>query len=481
MFVCSVCGHTTAKWGGKCLECESWNSLEETKTPAKTKASSRSLKRTHPQVRISNGADLVPLHETLRESSVDTRIFTHSVEFDRVLGGGLTQNSVVLLSGEPGIGKSTLLLHAASCIKKHGAVLYVCAEESPKQVALRAQRLGLFAQESGSKNAKAEDANSTILLTSEYGVECIEVLVRKHQPTCVIVDSIQTIRSEELGQLSGRIAHISACASLCCQWTREYNTTVFLVAHVTKDGSIAGPKFIEHMVDTVIVFESAQNNVRFLYAQKNRYGATDEIGIFKMTEKGLIDMGDAGSLFLQEREGSFPSGICIAATYEGSRPFLVEIQALTIVSHVSQSRVFSDRIDARQVFRIAAVLERHLKIPLSENAIYVNVAGGMRIQETGFELALLIALYSAYYQHAISEHMCAIGEVSLAGEIRPVEYFEQRVRQAVDYGFSVVIAPHHNVRNYSSGKSSEKLYGAKTIAEAVEIVSQFTSDRQSHT
>ncbi len=475
MFICSVCGHTTAKWIGKCLECESWNSFEETKTPAKTRAGSRALKRNNLNVRVPS-VDAVTMHETLNELSSDARIFTHSEEFDRVLGGGLTQNSVVLLSGDPGIGKSTLLLQAAYDIKKHGKILYVCAEEDPKQVALRAQRLGLLAQEKESENTK--DTNSIVLLTSEYHVERIEELVQKHQPTCVIIDSIQTIRSEELGQLSGRIAHISACALLCCQWARNYNTSVFLVAHVTKDGSIAGPKLIEHMVDTVIVFESAQNNVRFLYAQKNRYGATDEIGIFKMTESGLKDMGDAGTLFLQEREGAFPSGICIAATYEGSRPFLVEIQALTIALHGSQSRVFSDRIDARQVFRIAAVLERHLKLPLSENAIYINVAGGMRIQETGFELALLIALYCAYYQHAISEYMCAIGEVSLAGEIRPVEYFDQRVRQAIEYGFSVIIVPHYNAKKYS-GKSSEKIYGVQTIAEAVEIVSQFTRSQQS--
>ncbi len=470
MFICSVCGHTTPKWVGKCLECNSWNSLEETKALTKARAEVRAPKRHSATPFDSNSEScVVSMRETLVQDSSDARFFSHSSEFDRVLGGGLTHNSVVLLSGEPGIGKSTVLLQTASRIKEHGLVLYVCAEESPKQVALRAQRLGLFAVEQGARTTK-NSAGAEVLLTSEYRVERIEALVRKHQPICVIVDSIQTIRSEELGQLSGRIAHISACAALCCEWARNYNTTVFLVAHVTKDGSIAGPKFIEHMVDTVIVFESAQNNVRFLYAQKNRYGATDEIGIFKMTEKGLIDMGDAGSLFLEEREGALPSGICIAATYEGSRPFLVEIQALTIASQASQSRVFSDRIDARQVFRIAAVLERHLKLPLSENSIYVNVAGGMRVQETGFELALLIALHSAYRQHAISERVCAIGEVSLAGEIRPVEYFEQRVRQAVDYGFSVVLAPQHNVKKYA-GKAREKLYGAKTIAEAVEIVS----------
>ena len=220
-----------------------------------------------------------------------------------------------------------------------------------------------------------------MLLTSEYSVEHLEEMIRKHTPYFIIIDSIQTIRSEELSTLSGRIAHINACTSICCDWARHYNATVFLIAHVTKDGAVAGPKTIEHMVDTVLMFESTKNNVRFLYAQKNRYGATDEVGIFKMTETGLVDIKDTGSLFLEERDGALPPGICVAATYEGSRPFLVEIQALTIPSQ-GQSRVFSDRIDSRQIFRIAAVLERHLSMPLSETNIYCNVAGGMRIQET---------------------------------------------------------------------------------------------------
>lgn len=478
MFVCGGCGYETPKWMGKCPECGAWNSFEERAAAAGSKSAKRASSIIRGGAPRGDAARVTGIAESFENASSVSRISTHSQELDRALGGGLVPKSVVLVSGEPGIGKSTLLLQAAASLQKRGPVLYVCAEESAEQVALRAKRLNLVPELfSASKkiSGSSERADGGILLTSQYYVEDLSETVRKYKPVCVVVDSIQTLKSRTLGDTSGRLAHVSACAAECCEWAREYESAVFLIAHVTKDGGIAGPKLIEHMVDTVLMFESSKSSVRFLYAQKNRYGATDEVGIFSMTAGGLADVANAGSFFLEEREGAVPPGICVAATHEGSRPFLVEIQALTISCAPAQNRVYSERIDSRQIFRIAAVLERHAGVPLSGHNMYVNVAGGIRIQEPGAELALLASLYCAYKQRAVSKHVCAVGEVSLAGEIRPVEHFAQRCRQAFDCGFSDLIAPRGNVKASSElsklgdGKN-QRVHGVSTVGEAIALL-----------
>lgn len=438
---------------GQCPECHAWNSFEERNAPSK--------KQTRGAISNNPPLNAVPITSILSTSS--TRYHTGSTEFDRVLGGGLLPGSVILLGGEPGIGKSTLLLQTAQALSSQitdaNAVLYCCTEESLDQVSQRASRIGV--------------SNDTILLSPEYRIEHIEQLVETHNPKCIIIDSIQALRSTEVGYTSGQGAHIRNCASICCEWSQKYNAIVFIVAHITKEGIIAGPKLIEHMVDTVLMFEKEKHNLRFLYAQKNRHGAVDEVGIVLMSEQGLQDISDVGTYFLQERNEQLPPGICVAATFEGTRPFLVEIQSLTVPA-VSQNRVFSDRIDARQISRIAAVLERHLKLSLSNHNLYVNVAGGIRISEPGLELALALSLYSAYQNISLPIKTCAIGEISLPGEIHSVDNFQQRCRQAIEYGFTRIIAPKKNVEalNNSQGSSlSAEIIGVRHITQAVKAFS----------
>ncbi len=453
MFVCNSCGYKTLKWTGQCLECKTWNTIEEeqTLTVSKTKPST-----------------VMPLSEVPVNSN--NRYSTESEEFNRVLGGGLVEGSVTLISGEPGIGKSTLMLQTIAALTQHGKALYICAEEAPNQISLRASRLGLLSSANenitqSSKQSNQSKINKNLIVCSEYYMERIEHIIKEHSPVCIIVDSIQAVYSENISQNSGKISHMTACTSLCCKWAKEHTISIFIIAHITKEGTIAGPKIIEHLVDTVIMFEKSKHNLRFLYSQKNRHGAIDEVGILKMTEKGLIDIIDSGIFFLEERSEKLPPGVCVAATYEGTRPFLIELQALTVRTY-SQNRVFSEKIDSRQVFRIAAVLERHLGLSLSEHNIYINVAGGMKIQETGLELALLLALYSAYKTTPLPSSICAIGEVSLAGEIRSVENFSQRYRQAVEYGFEKIIVPQKNVFHHTNDK---KTFAVSTIYQLVDI------------
>lgn len=454
MFICRDCNNTSPKWLGKCPECGTWNSFEEQEDikPKKGKLSTVSTKDAHQAVAINT---IVP--------KKSQRIVTGSVEFDRVLGGGFLEGSVVLLGGEPGIGKSTLLLQTASQINgyfsqsnknENSSVLYFCTEESQEQVAERARRIGLN--------------NQDVLLSQEYRIEQVENLVHWHKPKCIIIDSIQALRSLELGYSSGQGAHIRNCAAVCCEWSQQYNAIVVIVAHITKEGIIAGPKLIEHMVDTVLMFEKSKHDLRFLYAQKNRHGAVDEVGILHMTETGLKDISDVGLFFLEERSEKSPPGVCVTGTFEGTRPFLVEIQSLTVPT-VSNNRVYSDRIDPRQISRTGAVLERHLKVPLSTQNIYVNVAGGIRISEPGLELALALSLYSAYHEISLPPKICVIGELSLPGEIHSVDNFSQRCRQAHEYGFTHVIAPKNNCRDLQM-KIPIELIPVSNIAETVKII-----------
>ncbi len=385
------------------------------------------------------------------------RLSTGSSEFDRVLGGGLLQNSVVLLSGEPGIGKSTLLLQLSATLNNSAAhtspVLYICAEESPEQIKLRALRLNI--------------AHTKVQLSAEYQIEKIEEHIEKTKAGTVIIDSIQSIRSSASGAQTGGITQLRECINYCYEWSQRYRCSVIIVAHVTKDGSIAGPKLIEHLVDTVVVFEQSKNNLRFLYARKNRFGAIDEVGVFKMTEKGLEDIQNAGIYFLEERKESWPAGICISATYEGSRPFLVELQALTVPVY-SNNRVFSEIVNSHQIFKIAAVLERHCKVALSNHNMYVNSAGGIKIQESGTELAIALSLYSAYQNTALPINTCAIGEVSLAGEIRSVQNFTQRCKQLEDFGIKNVLVPRRNLDDAQYKSKNCRYIPVRTIQEAID-------------
>lgn len=423
IYKCSNCGYSQPRWLGRCPECGEWNSLEEiildknAVTPA------------------GRGTTLVekqkPVNLESVEAQTNSRLFTGIEEFDRVLGGGATLRSAILLGGEPGIGKSTLLLQtAANTISKSNNncnVLYISGEESLGQIKERADRLGL-------------NCNGIQLLSTSRLEDSLDAMDNL-KPTLVIIDSIQTIYSADAGMIPGTINQLKYCANEFISWVKERDSVLIMTAHVTKEGSIAGPKSLEHMVDTVISFEKNNDDIRFLHAQKNRFGSVDELGIFSMTEKGLECVSDPASLFLTRRSDKQPAGVCCTPVFEGSRVFLVEIQALTVPAKASISRVYSEKIDSGRVARIAAVLEKRCGIVFSDQDIYINVAGGVRLMESAIDAALAVALYSARTDIALNNEIAVFGELSLAGEIRPVGKAKQRIKAANNLGFTNVVCP----------------------------------------
>ena len=419
LYRCTSCGHEEPKWLGKCPECGEWNTLAEAAVdPGRRPGWNESRSRSFPL------------------SSVDPqegkRVGSGLAELDRVLGGGIMKRSAVLLGGEPGIGKSTLLLQAAAGAETRGRVLYISGEESAGQVRMRADRLGL------------RDNLGRIEICCTGRLDDIAVALESVKPVLVMVDSAQTLHSDMAGPAPGTINQMKFCSYDLVSWVKEHDAALFLAAHVTKDGFISGPKTIEHMVDTVLYFEQSgeggTGDCRFLRAVKNRFGSVDEIGIFTMGEKGLSVVADPSLLFLVRREGAIPPGIATAAVLEGSRTLLVEIQALTVPAKGSISRVFSGAIDSARVSRVAAALEKHLGLRLSDQDLYVNVAGGIRITEVGAELALAASLYSARTGIAIPAKTALAGELSLAGEVLPVRRLGVREKTAAGLGFSFFTA-----------------------------------------
>lgn len=420
IYKCSNCGYTQPRWLGRCPECGEWNSLEEiiidryNITPA------------------GRGKEAVekqkPIVLSTIEAQKNTRLSTGIDEFDRVLGGGATKRSAILLGGEPGIGKSTLLLQTAASIAiKDAKVLYISGEESAAQIKERADRLGLICN------------GINILCTSrlEDSLDALDSL----NPAFVIIDSIQTIYSAEAGIIPGTVNQLKYCANEFISWVKERESVLIMTAHVTKEGTIAGPKSLEHMVDTVISFERNADDIRFLHAQKNRFGSVDEIGIFSMTEKGLEPVINPTSLFLTKRKENQPAGVACTPVFEGSRVFLVEIQALTVPAKASISRIYSEKIDSGRVARVAAVIEKRCGLCFSDQDIYVNVAGGIKLSESSIDAALAAALYSARTDIAVKNGTAVFGELSLAGEIRPVTKTKQRIKAAEGLGFTSILSP----------------------------------------
>ena len=439
MYKCSNCGYSQPKWLGRCPECGEWNSLEEiiidrnNITPG-----GRGSEQAQKQKPINLAA--VQAMET-------TRLATGIDEFDRVLGGGATKRSAVLLGGEPGIGKSTLLLQtAASASQTLSKVLYVSGEESAAQIKDRANRLGL------------DCSGIQVLCTSrlEDTLDALDSL----NPVLVIIDSIQTIYSADAGLIPGTVNQLKYCANELVSWVKERDSVLIMTAHVTKEGTIAGPKALEHMVDTVISFERNTDDLRFLHAQKNRFGSVDELGIFTMTEKGLIPVQDPTSLFLTKRGASQPAGVACTPVFEGTRVFLVEIQALTVPAKASVSRVYSEKIDSGRVARVAAVIEKRCGLKFSDQDIYVNVGGGVRLTESSIDAALACALYSARTDIALKPNSAVLGELTLAGEIRPVSKTKQRIKAAQNLGFTDIIIPEEEAGAVK----------AQTIRELIKLV-----------
>ena len=448
IFVCSQCGHEEPKWAGRCSDCGEWNTFTEV-TPVVAAKSGKTGARQERKT----GAGSKPLASI----SVDQgkRISTRLDEVDRVLGGGMVRGSSILIGGEPGIGKSTLMLQvalsAATGADTGGPILYVTGEESAIQLKQRAARLG--------------SGDSAVEVLCETDLESIVRTLQSLKPGLVVIDSIQTLVSPELGNVPGTPNQIKYCCHEIVSYCRERGCPVFLVAHVTKEGSIAGPKLIEHMVDTVLYFDQSSSELRILRASKNRFGSVDEIGLFTMTATGLDQVRNPASLFLVQRDGELPAGIIVAPVYEGSRVLLVEIQSLVVPAKGAVSRIFSDKIDSSRVSRTAAVLEKHLSLRFSDQDIYVNVAGGIKINEVGIEVPLGLALYSARTSLSVPQHTAAAGELTLAGEVRPIAHMARRARTAAEMGFDKMIGP----------VSSEKERDADwqtigTIAEAVASV-----------
>ncbi|WP_304222185.1 DNA repair protein RadA [Gracilinema caldarium] len=421
IFRCTSCGHEEPKWLGRCPECGEWNTLLETSSTSHIQAGSSA-----PNLNLSS----IPLSAVDPQEGI--RISSGVSELDRVLGGGMMKRSAILVGGEPGIGKSTLLLQVASSAETNGRILYISGEESAGQIRMRSDRLGI--------------AGDRIEVYCSALLQDIERILEAVKPIIVIVDSVQTLYSPDIGMVPGTVNQMKYCSYELIHWVKEHDAVLFLVAHVTKDGQISGPKTLEHMVDTVLYFEQNEGDTRFLRASKNRFGSIDEIGLFSMQEKGLVPVEDPSTLFLVRRDGEIPPGIATAAVLEGSRPLLVEIQALVIPAKGAMSRVFSDTVDTSRISRIAATLEKHTKLCLSDHDMYVNVAGGIRISEVGLDLALAAALHSARTGLALPAKTFLAGELSLAGEVRPIRRLASRIKAGRALSFTRFIGPGQEQR-----------------------------------
>jgi DNA repair protein RadA/Sms len=440
-YVCQQCGFESPRWLGKCPECASWNTLVE-ELERKTKGKDR-------------GKDGVlkpkPLSEVMPLET--QRLDMGMSEFNRVLGGGLVPGTLVLLAGDPGIGKSTLLMQAAAHVAGSGKkVLFISGEESAQQIKLRAGRMGL--------------GNAGILVWPETDLETIEEEVRILLPSLVVVDSIQTVYMAELAAAPGSIGQIREAAARLLSLAKNLHIPIIIVGHVTKDGIVAGPRVLEHMVDTVLYFEGErQYQYRILRANKNRFGSTFELGVFEMSGRGLVEVLNPSQAFLAERS-LFSPGSVVAACMEGSRPLLVEIQALVSQSSFGQPRRMTAGADFNRVNLIIAVLEKRVGLNLAGQDAYVNIAGGIKIQEPALDLGVAIALASSFKNKPCLADLAVMGEIGLTGEVRGVPYLQQRLQEAKKMGFRHCIAPVHSYKEAVA--EGLNVYGVKTVGEALE-------------
>jgi len=451
VFVCSQCGYESPKWLGQCI-CGAWNSFTEERLPEELPGGAapgraRSGKKTKPSV-------IKEICSIERE-----RLDTGISELNRVLGGGIVPGSLTLISGEPGIGKSTIILQAAAYIADHsGKVLYVSGEESPEQIKIRADRVG--------------GLSDNLYVLGETELESIVETIDEFEPKFLIIDSIQTIYSSLLTQAAGSVSQVRACAAEFMRISKQVGIPTFVVAHVTKSGELAGPKIIEHLVDTVLNFSGERNHgFRIMRAYKNRFGNTSEIGAFEMTREGLKEIDDLSSSFLEEASGG-SEGSVITAVYEGSRPLLLEVQALVNQSGVGFARRSAIGMDSNRLGMIIAVLEKKAHINLMASDIYVNVAGGIKPEGTSMDLAAAIAIYSAATGRPLrSSGMIIIGEIGLSGELRAIGQPERIAGEAARMGFGKILLPKRNKDKWSSAEKIDIL-GAADLYEAVNLALQ---------
>ncbi len=421
-YQCRECASLLPKWSGQCPDCGSWNSIEELSAAA-AGAARGSWHGGAAQAEVVT-LDQVPASHTSRfDSGID--------ELDRVLGGGLVEGSVVLLGGDPGIGKSTILLQCLTRVSLERAALYVTGEESPQQVSLRAQRLDL--------------PREKLQLLSSTCVEDIIAQAEKIKPAVMVVDSIQTIYSSNLQSAPGSVSQLRESSAMLVRFAKRSGIAVFLVGHVTKEGQLAGPRVLEHMVDTELYFEGdSATRFRLIRAVKNRFGAVNELGIFAMTDTGLKPVSNPSAIFLAQHDQPV-SGSVVMVSREGTRPFLVEIQALVSACHSGNPRRLSVGLESNRLAMLIAILQRHGGIPLYDQDVFVNAVGGVRIAETGADLAILLAILSSYRDRPLDPRTLVFGEVGLSGEIRPVANGEERLREAAKHGFEKVIVPRANM------------------------------------
>lgn len=447
-YICSECGYKSAKWLGKCPTCGAWNTLEEeTEAPAAV-----NVTRTN-AIGISDNHAVTFSELEIPDYMRDT---TGLCELDRVLGGGLVTGSVVLLSGEPGIGKSTLLMQISDALGESRRVLYVSGEESGGQLKMRAKRLGV--------------GGKSLYILTETNIDRILDEAKKIKPDTIIVDSIQTIYSERSASTAGSVTQVKECALSFIAKAKSEGISVLLVGHVNKEGGIAGPKVLEHMVDAVLYFEGErQQSYRIIRAIKNRYGSTNEIGVFEMTDTGLIEVPNPSEMLLAGRPKN-TSGNCAVCTLEGTRPLIAEIQALVTPTPFPAPRRTANGIEYNRMCLILAVLEKRLGLKFFNSDVYMNVIGGLRLDEPASDAAIALALISSLTDRVIPDDLVAVGELGLSGEVRAVSNLEQRVKEAARLGFTKAIVPYRNVEKRKLFIDGMEIIPIKSIYEALRVM-----------
>ncbi|QSB49123.1 DNA repair protein RadA [Parageobacillus toebii] len=446
-FVCQECGYESAKWLGRCPGCSTWNSMVE------------EIERTKPMTRgvfVHSTDDIIskPVPITTVTTTQEPRIQTNISEFNRVLGGGIVKGSLVLIGGDPGIGKSTLLLQvSAQLAAMQHKVLYISGEESVKQTKLRADRLHI--------------ASDQLYVLAETDLEYIAEAIENVRPACVVIDSIQTIYRADITSAPGSVSQVRECTAELMKIAKTKGIAIFIVGHVTKEGAIAGPRILEHMVDTVLYFEGERHHTyRILRAVKNRFGSTNEIGIFEMRDSGLIEVENPSEVFLEERSRG-AAGSTVVAAMEGTRPVLVEIQALVSPTSFGNPRRMATGIDHNRVSLLMAVLEKRVGLLLQNQDAYLKVAGGVKLDEPAIDLAIVVSIASSFRDQPTNPSDVIIGEVGLTGEVRRVSRIEQRVQEAVKLGFSRIIIPKNNLAGWNPPKHITVI-GVSHVAEALE-------------
>ncbi|MDQ5908162.1 MAG: hypothetical protein QG599_253 [Pseudomonadota bacterium] len=447
IYVCTECGAQASKWSGQCGDCGAWNVMQE--APAAPPPGKSAVKfagyagAAAGEVRVLSEVD----------ASAEIRQTCGNGELDRVLGGGLVQGSVTLIGGDPGIGKSTLLLQVQAVLAERDRTLYVSGEESPQQISLRAQRLHL--------------SRDHLRLLPEINVERILATAEVEQPRVMVIDSIQTVYTERLQSAPGSVAQVRESAAQLVRYAKATGTALFLVGHVTKEGAIAGPRVLEHMVDTVLYFEGdPSGRLRVLRAVKNRYGPVNELGVFAMTEDGLKEVSNPSAIFLSRHDTPVPGSV-IMVTREGTRPLLVEIQALVDECHGGNPRRVTLGLEQNRLAMLLAVLHRHGGVAMYDQDVYVNAVGGVRINETAADLPVLLAALSSFRDRPLPTDLVAFGEVGLAGEIRPVPNGEERLREAAKHGFKQAIVPRANLPRKGSRVEGLEARGVTRLSEVM--------------